>query len=579
MSRPPADTAQYTIPVRPPRSRTVGNRVVPWPAIAVSLAVLLLAAPGFPQESAPAAPPLSAAAPEPPTDRELFDNAAVIGRVLVRPENIFDIADPREDNWLFRLANKLHYRTRPKTIERQLLVRPGDRYDRRVLDESERILRSNGYLWDARIRPVAVRDNAVDLEVVTRDVWTLRPGFSFERKGGRNTTRIDLEEANLLGRGSKLTVSSTSTPERYTDSVQYIDQHLFGRWLHAEVLLESSSDGMKHSYILERPFYALDTRWTAGGSFLENDRVDTLVGVPTIAPEYHTRIDFLRLAGGWSRGLRGGWVWRYRAGIAKDATRFTRTPGDNSALPIPADRILKYPFAGVEIVEDAFEKTKNLDQIERTEDIVLGTHVQATLGYATPTFGADRRAFPFTASLAKGARSERRWTVTFSGSAGGRVEETALRDTTLEGAGRAYYRLSPAWLVFASLSGSRMIAPDDDHQLLLGGDTGLRGYPMRYQAGDRKYLLTLEQRYFSTLFPFRLFRIGGAVFFDAGRAWGGNATDLPAKGVLRDAGVGLRIGMVRSGLGNVIHIDVAFPFDGDRSIDRRQFLVETKQSF
>jgi hypothetical protein len=64
-----------------------------------------------------------------------------------------------------------------------------------------------------------------------------------------------------------------------------------------------------------------------------------------------------------------------------------------------------------------------------------------------------------------------------------------------------------------------------------------------------------------------------------GRAWGGNAVAIPDAGILRDAGFGLRIGTTRSGLGNVIHVDVAFPIDGDPSIDRVQFLVETKQSF
>jgi len=73
--------------------------------------------------------------------------------------------------------------------------------------------------------------------------------------------------------------------------------------------------------------------------------------------------------------------------------------------------------------------------------------------------------------------------------------------------------------------------------------------------------------------------LGGAVFFDAGRAWGGNVIGLPDPGLLRDAGIGLRIGNARSGIANVIHVDVAFPLDGDPSIARAQLLVVTKKSF
>ena len=51
-------------------------------------------------------------------------------------------------------------------------------------------------------------------------------------------------------------------------------------------------------------------------------------------------------------------------------------------------------------------------------------------------------------------------------------------------------------------------------------------------------------------------------------------------GTLKDAGFGLRIGNARTGLGNVIHLDVAFPFEtADGTIRRIQFLETTQQSF
>jgi hemolysin activation/secretion protein len=76
-----------------------------------------------------------------------------------------------------------------------------------------------------------------------------------------------------------------------------------------------------------------------------------------------------------------------------------------------------------------------------------------------------------------------------------------------------------------------------------------------------------------------LVRLGGAVFYDMGRAWGGGFVKSQDPGVLRNVGVGLRLGMTRSGLGNIIHVDMAFPLDGDPTISRVQFLVTTKQSF
>jgi hemolysin activation/secretion protein len=120
---------------------------------------------------------------------------------------------------------------------------------------------------------------------------------------------------------------------------------------------------------------------------------------------------------------------------------------------------------------------------------------------------------------------------------------------------------------------------DADRQLLLGGDNGLRGYPLRYQEGSARALLTLEHRIYTKYYLFRLFHLGGAVFFDAGRTWGRGAVSSSSEGVLKDIGIGLRLGSSRSSFGNVIHLDLAFPLDGDNSIDDVQFLVVTKKSF
>jgi hypothetical protein len=91
--------------------------------------------------------------------------------------------------------------------------------------------------------------------------------------------------------------------------------------------------------------------------------------------------------------------------------------------------------------------------------------------------------------------------------------------------------------------------------------------------------MTAEQRWFSNWYPFRLFHVGGAVFAHVGETWGANPRGTPSQGLLKDVGFGLRLGNARSALGNVLHIDLAFPLDGDSSIDSVQLLIETKASF
>jgi len=120
---------------------------------------------------------------------------------------------------------------------------------------------------------------------------------------------------------------------------------------------------------------------------------------------------------------------------------------------------------------------------------------------------------------------------------------------------------------------------DLDNLTDLGGDTGLRGCPLRYQTGESKVLLTIEKRYFTDWYPFRLLRVGGAVFADVGRVWGNNPVGGPPLGWLKDVGFGLRLVPTRASGRDVIHIDIAFPLDGDASIDSVQILLESKRSF
>jgi hypothetical protein len=514
-----------------------------------------------------------------PSDEELVASGAVIGEVVIRNENIFDTADPREDNWLFRLANKLHIKTRPWLIRKQLLFRTGDAYDRRVLDESERILRSNRYFYDVRIRPIAFREGRVDVEVLSRDVWTLRPGISFGRQGGANTTSIDVSELNLFGTGAGISFSHSSTPDRDMDSVSFASTHVGGTWLHTELLYSNNSDGWKRIALLERPFYALNTRWAAGGSFVDELRVDSLVGRVGVASEFQTHAKKVNAWGGWSEGLKSGWVKRFTFGFAQDESRFAPVPGNVPSGPIPPDRILAYPWVGIERVEDDFEKAKNRDQIERTEDFFLGNRYQASLGYSSKCFGADREAVVFSGQVGTSFETTDSSTLLVDSSAVGRLESGSVRDTTLKASGRLYVRLSKKVLFFSSLSGNVGVNLDQDHEFVLGGENGLRGYPRNYQAGDRSALLTLEGRYFSSLYLFRLVRVGGAVFYDMGRAWGEDFVNAQDAGTLRDVGFGLRFAMTRSGLGNVIHVDLAFPLDGDPTISKVQYLVTTRQSF
>ncbi len=514
-----------------------------------------------------------------PSDSVLEQEHAVIGEVLIDNQNIFNLDDPAEDKKIFRLADRLHIKTRASVVRSQLLFKPGDRYSRRLLEESERLLRANSYFYDAWIRPVKYADGKVDLKITTKDVWTLDPGFNYSRSGGTNSTGAKLEDANLLGTGASINLGYTNNVDRSGYSVDLSDKTAFNTWTAVDLNYGNFTDGDVRGVTVTRPFYALDTRWAASGAILDNTQTDPLYDRGNIIDQFQDHHDEVLAYYGWSAGLKDGWVQRWTAGFAYDEHRFasvTNSSGTTNLLP--ADRRFVYPFIEWDLVQDEYLKLYNHNQIGRTEDFALGTNASVRIGYADASFGSTNTAVIMNASANKGFRAGGS-TLLLSTDFSGRYQEHALRNGIADASVRYYVEQSKNWLFFSSLSGTRGWNLDLDSQILLGGDNGLRGYPLRFQDGNARALFSLEQRYFTDWYPFRLFRVGGAIFYDMGRTWGSAPLAQPSLGMLKDAGFGLRFGNARSGLGNVIHVDLAFPLDGGSGISKVQFLVQTEATF
>lgn len=163
-----------------------------------------------------------------PSFAALEATGARIGEVRVVTRDIFYTDDPAEDRRRFRWANALHVKTRPEVVERALLFRSGEPVSVRLIAETERLLRSTTYLYDVRIWPLAVRDGVVDIEVATRDTWTLDLGIKAGRAGGPNTSSVSLKEDNLLGTGITLGVSRVNGVDRSGTQVDLSVDRAFG---------------------------------------------------------------------------------------------------------------------------------------------------------------------------------------------------------------------------------------------------------------------------------------------------------------------------------------------------------------
>jgi hypothetical protein len=513
---------------------------------------------------------------------ELERAGATIRGINIVVDNVFDPSKPEENKKLYRWANKVHIRTHPNVIEAALLFKTGDRYQARVLDESARVLRARGFLADARVtyRAYDPQTNTVEVDVYVRDSWSLAPDLKLSRSGGATEWGVGLSDGNLFGTGKQLTVSYESAIDRDQTLLSYGDANVFNSRVRLGAVLSNASDGHRRSILAERPFFSLDTRWSLGGAVRDEQRVDTMYDLGEEIDEFRHDLEGISLQGGWSRGAIDGRTQRWLFGLASEEDTFLPSPEMPQTLLLPENRKFVYPWVGWQLIQDDYREMSELNDMGRTEDIALGLNLYFSLGFAEERFGSDRDALLFRSTVQSGWEPGGPGRVLlFTAGGSTRREDDGLVNSVAYAGARYYRRNLQKHLFSVSLSALASDDLDADTQVLLGGDNGLRGYPLRYQAGTRRAILTVEERFYTELYPWRLFRVGYAAFMDVGRVDGQDPRASPSLGTLSDVGFGLRLSSPRSSGRSVVHIDLAFPLNGDPSIDKVQLLVETKGSF
>jgi hypothetical protein len=514
-----------------------------------------------------------------PTFAELEAAGARVGEIRILVRDIFDTTEPKEDKLLFRWANKLHIRTRPGVIERALLFKTGEPLSVRLLDETERILRSQQFLYDVKFRPAAVHDGVVDIDVETRDTWSLDLGASAGRAGGENTSGTHLKEYNLLGTGIAVSLGHSNGVDRSGNEFEFSNERAFGGWTTLSYRHATNSDGRSDAAAVVRPFYALDTRWAAGLSASRDERIDALYNAGEVVSQYRHHQERAEVFGGWSAGLVDGWVRRTTVGLSLQDDAYAPEPGFTAPAHLSPDEKLVSAFLRVDLLEDRVEKELNRNLIGRPEFFTLGLASSVQLGWAAKGLGSSGDALLYAGSMSRGFEPAPTQILTAAAQVSGQFAQGQVRRQRLGAQLRYYLPQSPRWLFYAAAAADRVTRPELGDMLQLGGDNGLRGYPLRYQCGERRAQFTLEERFYTDLYLWQLFRIGGAAFFDAGRAWGGDNVNTLNAGWLRNVGMGLRIVSARSAFSNVIHVDLAFPLQAVGDMKKVQFLVKSKTSF
>lgn len=479
----------------------------------------------------------------------VFAEPLRIGRIFIDRKNVFDTAEHR-DQFPYSTANKLHIVTKEKFIRSQLLFKEGDVFDVELLQESERLLRSHSIFRYVSIRPQEPLNGVIDVVVRTDDVWTLAVILSLGTAGGKNFYRAGVHEQNLLGKGRQAGAFIKQDIDRHVAGVTFGDPHFLGRRLNFFAGYGTDTKGKEWETSLEKPFYATTVRSSQGARVRFKDDEERLFEDGDEVATFQARRWNVRsfAAGALNPSLKR--VRRVYAAHDFREKKFSKTE-----FP---DRTLSMLLIGVEFKNVDFLKERGLNTFDRDEDVNTGWEWMAEAGPSLESIGATRDGVFGKMRIEKNSALCQRVYWLNRIQTEGSLEQGVVRDGTFKVSSFLTFvdwlPRNTAWLRAETELGKNL---DEDHQLLLGGENGLRGYSVRQFSGSKRFLLNIENRRVLWYDLMDLVNIGWAVFGDTGVAWkeGESMTRRPLRS---DVGAGLRLAPSRSTDPGLIRVDVAY---------------------
>ncbi|WHZ18308.1 MAG: hypothetical protein OJF55_000457 [Rhodanobacteraceae bacterium] len=497
------------------------------------------------------------------------------GAIHVEVDNVYDLANPRENVWYTRAADFLHIRTRDWVVHHLLLIQPGQPVNAQQVYEAIRHLRAQTFLRGADITPMDCANGAVDVRVDVRDAWTLKIDTRFARAGNANEWRFKLEDSNFLGTGRTLAIGRQKTVERSMNVLEYLDPTLLNTDWTLAAYYEDLSDGKFQSLALSKPFLLDTTPWGADVTALTQhlnlgfyDR-----GVQQWSLPQRERM----LQADWQKLLAFDGETAWRAGVALDYERYTygmpvRVNAGDLPPPAPDLRTLAGVGPIVSLHQDRYASFVNLREVARAEDYNLGWDVSAQALYDSTAFGASANGPNVSVTVSKGFEPLPRWLVLADGSLMARRDGGQWRNEAFNAEATAYGQPWRRQTLVFHIDVASLLHPDPENRLYIGGFQALRGYPNFYATGTRRVRVTLADRIVTPMVWFHTFQVGFVVFNDdaiidrsAGQGWSPWYSSV---------GAGFRIGNLRGSFNRVLYFTVAEPLRTDVGVRRRpQFVV------
>ena len=470
-----------------------------------------------------------------------------ISDIVVITQPPFNEKLPPQLEWVRRTVRTLHVNTRDNVIRQFLLLKVGDSCNQIKRAESERILRAQPYLVDARIHAYDDEQGGVRLEVETRDDFSLLVD-PIVRGGSPIFRGLRLGETNLAGHATA-TLLEYRNGLAYNDvlGVQYTDYQFLGQ--RDELRLEARREpfGQRLRMQVVRPYYTDLQRFAWVGELGGTREPMRLLRGDLPVNAVNVRRTFADVGG----LTRVGPVGRLRLvgmSLSREHIRVDSMPLlltregvriDTTGFPppffTPKNVMRANVLLGVRAIR--FVRVQGFDALTGAQDIRVGAQVGVVAGHSIPVGPAPDRDRFLATNIYLGWGGEK-WFAGAQGITEARYSLDRKQWENVIGTGRAAWYFRPAIrqttvLQMEWATGRRMLTP---LQLSLADrEGGLMGHRRSHDPGARRLVFRAEQR---LVVPTRLnvADVGFAGFAEAGRLMAERsvpyAVDTPWRGVI-----------------------------------------------
>jgi hypothetical protein len=485
-------------------------------------------------------------------DRDDAPDGKRIESVDVARLSVFDDDDPVPD-----LLNIFHAQTREHAIRRELLFRPGERYDAERVQETLRNLQSLPQFGVVVIVALhGSRPDRVRVVVIVRDVWSLRLNYQFQgTSNGLNYLFVNLSEDNLAGTRTRVGSLFTLQPDRYSLGALVVHPRVAGSKVDVYALgrvfvnLDTGkAEGSQATLSVYRSLISLADKWAflaGAGWTIEQTRVYSdrrlVISEEGVPLSYHTSV----VRGGAevtrSFGQRQKFDLTFGTELVRRAYDAKRAPDVSldtyeafvrHELPVSDTRLS--PFVMLEHKTSRFLATRDVETLSLQESFSLGQMAALRVYPALRGLGSSRDLLGTVAWLG--------YTFPWDNGLVRAVGNSSIEQADSgrsQASGQVALRVVSPRLGFGRLvADSALVSTYRNYlnrKLVLGGDSRPRGYVSAIFRGASGFATTLELRTFAI--NILSARIGAVAFYDVGGT-GDSVKDITLH---QSVGAGFRI--------------------------------------